>query len=97
MKLLSAFAVALFGLTSSAQANKSVSFLLNWVAGGDRGAYYYAQKMGWYKDAGIDLTLLQGKGSMVAAQAAGAGGTLSCSPIRRRFWSRSAKAPMKSQ
>src|ERR1700724_2650096 len=29
--------------------------------------------MGWYKGAGIDLTLLQGKGSMVAAQAAGAG------------------------
>ena len=73
MKLLSAFAVALFGLTSSAQANKSVSFLLNWVAGGDHAPYYYAQKMGWYKDAGIDLTLLQGKGSMVAAQAAGAG------------------------
>ncbi|MGA7428957.1 MAG: ABC transporter substrate-binding protein [Xanthobacteraceae bacterium] len=73
MKLLSAFAVALFGLTSSAQANESVSFLLNWVAGGDHAPYYYAQKMGWYKDAGIDLTLLQGKGSMVAAQAAGAG------------------------
>lgn len=73
MKLLSAFAVALFGLTSSAQANEFVSFLLNWVAGGDHAPYYYAQKMGWYKDAGIDLTLLQGKGSMVAAQAAGAG------------------------
>ena len=73
MKLLSAFAVALFGLTSSAQADESVSFLLNWVAGGDHAPYYYAQKMGWYKDAGIDLTLLQGKGSMVAAQAAGAG------------------------
>src|ERR1700735_5202310 len=73
MKLLSAFAVALLGLTSSAQANESVSFLLNWVAGGDHAPYYYAQKMGWYKGAGIDLTLLQGKGSMVAAQAAGAG------------------------
>ncbi|MGA9894315.1 MAG: ABC transporter substrate-binding protein, partial [Xanthobacteraceae bacterium] len=73
MKLLSAFAVTLLGLTSSAQANESVTFLLNWVAGGDHAPYYYAQKMRWYKDAGIDLTLLQGKGSMVAAQAAGAG------------------------
>jgi NitT/TauT family transport system substrate-binding protein len=73
MKLISAFAVALFALTSPAYANESVSFLLNWVAGGDHAPYYYAQKMGWYKDAGIDLTLLQGKGSMVAAQAAGAG------------------------
>jgi NitT/TauT family transport system substrate-binding protein len=74
MKLkLSVIALVCCGLGSSAQANESVSFLLNWVAGGDHAPYYYAQKMGWYKDAGIDLTLLQGKGSMVAAQAAGAG------------------------
>jgi NitT/TauT family transport system substrate-binding protein len=57
----------------SAHAAEPVSFLLNWVAGGDHAPYYYAQKMGWYKDAGIDLTLLQGKGSVAAAQAAGAG------------------------
>ena len=63
----------LLGFAGAAQANEQVSFLLNWVAGGDHAPYYYAQKMGWYKDAGIDLTLLQGKGSMVAAQAAGAG------------------------
>ena len=37
--------------------------------------YYYAKKMGWYKDAGIDLNLEPGKGSAVAVQkvAAGAG------------------------
>jgi NitT/TauT family transport system substrate-binding protein len=74
MKLKSfAIAVAMLGFGGVAQANESVSFLLNWVAGGDHAPYYYAQKMGWYKDAGIDLTLLQGKGSVVAAQAAGAG------------------------
>jgi NitT/TauT family transport system substrate-binding protein len=73
MKLFSTVAVALLGFAVPAHANESVSFLLNWVAGGDHAPYYYAQKMGWYKDAGIDLTLLQGKGSMVAAQAAGAG------------------------
>ena len=73
MKLSSVFAVALLVFASPAQANEAVSFLLNWVAGGDHAPYYYAQKMGWYKDGGIDLTLLQGKGSMVAAQAAGAG------------------------
>ena len=70
---LSVFTGALLVLAGSAQANEPVSFLLNWIAGGDHAPYYYAQKMGWYKDAGIDLTLLQGKGSMVAAQAAGAG------------------------
>lgn len=74
MKLKSAvIALVCCGTAGAAQANESVSFLLNWVAGGDHAPYYYAQKMGWYKDAGIDLTLLQGKGSMVAAQAAGAG------------------------
>src|ERR1700733_13598696 len=74
MKLKSSIvAIACFGFSGAVHANESVSFLLNWVAGGDHAPYYYAQKMGWYKDAGIDLTLLQGKGSMVAAQAAGAG------------------------
>ncbi len=70
---LSIVSVALLGFTGAARANEQVSLLLNWLAGGDHAPYYYAQKMGWYKDAGIDLTLLQGKGSMVAAQAAGAG------------------------
>src|ERR1700722_12326996 len=71
MKLLVvALATLVFG--SAAQAGEQVSFLLNWIAGGDHAPYYYAQKMGWYKDAGIDLTLLQGKGSVAAAQAAGA-------------------------
>ncbi len=50
-----------------------VSMILNWVAGGDHAPYYYAQKMGWYKGAGIDLTLEQGKGSALAAQKTGAG------------------------
>jgi NitT/TauT family transport system substrate-binding protein len=74
MKLkLSIVAVALLVFTGAARANEQVSLLLNWLAGGDHAPYYYAQKMDWYKDAGIDLTLLQGKGSMVAAQAAAAG------------------------
>lgn len=72
MKLF-AVVLATFALTGAARANESVSLILNWIAGGDHAPYYYAQKMGWYKDAGIDLTLLQGRGSMVSAQAAGAG------------------------
>ena len=74
MKLrFSVLAVAALAFAGNAHANERVSFLLNWVAGGDHAPYYYAQKMGWYKKAGINLTLLQGKGSAVAAQAAGAG------------------------
>ena len=52
---------------------QKVSMILNWVAGGDHAPYYYAQKMGWYKAAGVDLTLEQGKGSAIAAQKVGAG------------------------
>jgi NitT/TauT family transport system substrate-binding protein len=74
MKVRIAFvACALLSCGTVAQAAEPVSFLLNWVAGGDHAPYYYAQKMGWYKAASIDLTLLQGKGSVAAAQAAGAG------------------------
>ncbi|MCP5367854.1 MAG: ABC transporter substrate-binding protein [Hyphomicrobiales bacterium] len=47
--------------------------MLNWIAGGDHAPYYYAQKMGWYKDAGIDLNIEQGKGSSLSAQRVGVG------------------------
>jgi NitT/TauT family transport system substrate-binding protein len=69
----SVLVLCVLGCARAAQANEPVTFLLNWVAGGDHAPYYYAQKMDWYKEAGIDLTLLQGRGSVAAAQAAGAG------------------------
>jgi NitT/TauT family transport system substrate-binding protein len=65
--------VCVLWFAGAAQASEPTSFILNWIAGGDHAPYYWAQKMGWYSQAGIDLKLLQGKGSMVAAQAAGAG------------------------
>jgi NitT/TauT family transport system substrate-binding protein len=65
--------LAMLCCAGGARANEPVSLLLHWVAGGDHAPYYYAQKMGWYKDAGVNLTLLQGRGSVAAAQAAGAG------------------------
>ena len=68
-----AFALALVGSATVAHGGEPASFILNWVAGGDHAPYFYAQSLGWYKTAGIDLTLLQGKGSSMAAQAAGAG------------------------
>jgi len=54
-------------------AQQKVDFILNWVPGGDHAPYYYAKKMGWYKDAGIDLNLEPGKGSAVAVQKVAAG------------------------
>jgi NitT/TauT family transport system substrate-binding protein len=81
MKLLTIARVVLAGALftaaslpgSASPAPQKVTMILNWIAGGDHAPYYYAQKMGWYKDAGIDLTLEPGKGSTLAAQRVGAG------------------------
>lgn len=74
-RLLLAAAIAAAGIApASAQTPPTkISMILNWIAGGDHAPYFYAQKMGWYKDAGIDLSLEPGKGSVLAAQRVGAG------------------------
>jgi NitT/TauT family transport system substrate-binding protein len=71
---LSLLAFAALALAAPpAFAQQKVDFILNWVPGGDHAPYYYAKKMGWYKDAGIDLNLEPGKGSAVAVQKVAAG------------------------
>ncbi len=57
---------------SPAMAEK-LTFTLNWVAGGDHAPYFYAQKMGWYKKAGVDVDFETGRGSAASAQKVGAG------------------------
>jgi NitT/TauT family transport system substrate-binding protein len=54
-------------------AAQKLTFTLNWVAGGDHAPYFYAQKMGWYKQAGIDVDFETGRGSAASAQKVGAG------------------------
>jgi len=73
--ILACAIVALGVVPAGAQPTSpvKVNMILNWIAGGDHAPYYYAQKMGWYKKAGIDLSLEQGKGSVLAAQRVGAG------------------------
>ena len=78
MTVLRRLAVSLVALAAAASAapalaQQKVDFILNWVPGGDHAPYYYAKKMGWYKDAGIDLNLEPGKGSAAAVQRVGAG------------------------
>src|SRR3954463_1665925 len=73
---LAVLVAAAAGVLAGAQpalAQTKVDFILNWVPGGDHAPYYYAKKMGWYKDAGIDLNLEPGKGSAVAVQKVAAG------------------------
>lgn len=54
-------------------ADAKLTFTLNWVAGGDHAPYFYAQKMGWYKQAGLDVDFETGRGSAMSAQKVGAG------------------------
>ena len=70
---LLATAAALSLAPTLALAQQKLDFVLNWVPGGDHAPYYYAKKLGWYKDAGIDLNLEPGKGSAGAVQKVGAG------------------------
>jgi len=74
-KSMLAVAGVLFVLigTSPVQAAEKVDFILNWIAGGDHAPYYFALQEGWYKDAGIDLDIQQGKGSSMSAQRTGIG------------------------
>ncbi len=72
MRELTIAAAALIAASAPAAAQK-ITFTLNWVAGGDHAPYFYAQKMGWYKQAGVDVEFETGRGSAVSAQKVGAG------------------------
>ena len=56
-------------LAGPAAAQEHFSLMLNWKAGGDHAPLYYAQEQGWFKDAGVDLEIIQGNGSGAAATA----------------------------
>jgi NitT/TauT family transport system substrate-binding protein len=49
-------------------ANTPTTFQLNWVAGGANAGFAAAVAEGFYKDAGLDVTLVQGNGSGNTAQ-----------------------------
>jgi len=65
--------VAPIALATSEAAAQKLTFTLNWVAGGDHAPYFYAQKMGYYKQAGLDVDFETGRGSAASAQKVGAG------------------------
>src|SRR5262247_1910572 len=74
MKITVPVALAtLVAFGASPAAAQKLTFTLNWVAGGDHAPYFYAQKMGWYKQAGLDVDFETGRGSAASAQKVGAG------------------------
>ena len=75
MKLAARLSLALTAvvLAAAPATAQKLTFTLNWVAGGDHAPYFYAQKMGWYKQAGIDIDFETGRGSAASAQKVAAG------------------------
>lgn len=52
---------------------QKVNLQLNWTVTGDHSPYYVAIKKGWYKDAGLDVNIIIGKGSGYSVQVIDAG------------------------
>jgi NitT/TauT family transport system substrate-binding protein len=73
-KVLVGVAVAAFSLaTGSASAQTPVTFQLNWMAGGPNAGFAAAAAEGFYKDAGLNVTIVQGNGSGNTSQMVASG------------------------
>src|SRR4029077_20689973 len=59
--------------TLEAGAATPVTFQLNWTAGGSNAGFASAVGEGYYKDAGLDVTIVQGNGSGNTAQLVASG------------------------
>ena len=57
-----------FAAGNTGAANTPITFQLNWVAGGANAGFAAAVAEGFYRDAGLDVTLVQGNGSGNTAQ-----------------------------
>ena len=55
-------------IAAVAAAQTAVTFQLNWMAGGPNAGFAAAVAEGYYKEAGLDVTLVQGNGSGNTAQ-----------------------------
>lgn len=61
------------GTSAPTQLTK-VSLTLNFLAGGPQAGFMYAKQLGYYKDAGLDVTIQEGQGSATTAQLVATGG-----------------------
>jgi len=69
----SAVACGLALAAGAACAQTKITFQLNWVAGGANAGFAAAVAEGFYKDAGLDVTVVQGNGSANTAQLVASG------------------------
>jgi NitT/TauT family transport system substrate-binding protein len=66
---------SVLGGLASARAEDDVSVRLNWFAAGYSAPFYLGIEKGWYRDAGLNLTVQEGQGSGPTAQQVAAGRT----------------------
>jgi NitT/TauT family transport system substrate-binding protein len=59
--------------TASAQPRQDVSLRLDWVPSWYQAPFYHALERGYYREAGLNLTIGAGKGSTLTAQVVAAG------------------------
>ncbi len=68
------FAVGLAG-PAAAQPLEPVKVRLDWTPWANHAAMHLAQQKGWYRQAGLDVTLEDGNGSVTTVQIVGSGNT----------------------
>ncbi len=71
LKVLTAAAVLAVGFSAPASAQQKVSLRLDWVNSGYHAIWYYGVDKGLFKAEGIDLEVLEGRGSASTAQTVG--------------------------
>ncbi len=60
-------AALILGIVPKARAAEKVKFLLDWLYGGKHAPFFVARDNGYFKKNGLDVTILEGKGSGKAA------------------------------
>src|ERR1700733_4457479 len=65
----------ILGWVGPARAQDDLSVRLNWFAAGYSAPFYLGVEKGWYRDAGLNLTVQEGQGSGATAQQVATGRT----------------------
>jgi NitT/TauT family transport system substrate-binding protein len=73
IRIVAAAALAL-GLTTHAHADDKVTLQLKWVTEGQFAGYYVAKDKGFYKEAGVDVTIKAGGPDIAPEQVIAGGG-----------------------
>ena len=67
------FTLALAGQTAFADEAHTLSVRLDWLTTGYQAPFFLAAEKGWFKKAGLDVTIQQGTGSVTTVQLVGGG------------------------